>query len=109
MAEVGLHAKVWLIGKTIPMGRALGRRDKMELQDGHPPASRTSQASGTAWDPYLQDGAPLRLALHVLAGLEHAQGDAVQKDDQHADVLKPGERKVLRRAHTSSGHREGGS
>lgn len=66
------------------------------------PAPHTSQASGAAWDPYLQDGAPLRLALHVLAGLEHAQGDAVQEDDQHADVLEPGERRALRRAHASA-------
>lgn len=52
---------------------------------------------------YLQDGAALRLALHVLAGLEHAQGDAVQEDDQHADVLEPGEGRALRRAHGASG------
>lgn len=71
-------------------------------QDGHPPATCTSQASRAAWDPYLQDGAPLRLALHILTGLEHAQGDAVQEDDQHADVLEPGERRALRRAHASA-------
>lgn len=71
------------------------------------PASRTASctlhipASGAARDPYLQDGASLRLALHILTGLEHAQGDAVQEDDQHADMLEPGERRVLRRAHAS--------
>lgn len=99
--------KCGLLEKNIPMERALGRRDKMGLKDGHPPAPHTSQASRTAWDPYLQDGASLRLALHILAGLEHAQGDAVQEDDQHADVLKPGERRVLRRAHTSVAIRRG--
>jgi len=71
-------------------------------QDGHPASPPMSQASGAARDPYLQDGAPLRLALHVLAGLEHAQGDAVQEDDQHADVLEPGERRALRRPHASA-------
>lgn len=75
-------------------------------RDG-PPAPRRSRARGAARAPYLQDGAPLRLALHVLAGLEHAQGDAVQEDHQHADVLEPGERRALRRAHASAAIRSG--
>lgn len=38
---------------------------------------------------YLQDAAPVGVALQVLAGLEHAKRDAVEKDHQHADALKP--------------------
>lgn len=37
----------------------------------------------------LQDATALRAALDVLAGPEHAQGHAVEHDDQHADVLEP--------------------
>lgn len=74
-------------------------------------AARGSPRRWPCWNEssaYLQDGAALRLALHVLAGLEHAQGDAVQEDDQHADVLEPGERRALRRAHDASeGSRKG--
>ena len=46
---------------------------------------------------YLQDGAPLRGAAGVLARLEHPEGDAVQEDDQHTDVLEPGGSKELRK------------
>lgn len=38
---------------------------------------------------YLQDAAPVGVALQVLAGLEHAERDAVEQDHQHADALKP--------------------
>ncbi len=38
---------------------------------------------------YLQDAAPVRVALQVLAGLEHAERDAVEQNHQHADSLKP--------------------
>lgn len=44
--------------------------------------------SGCPW-AHLQDAAALRLALDVLTGPEHAQGHAVEHDDQHADVLEP--------------------
>lgn len=38
---------------------------------------------------HLQDAAALRAALHVFTGSEHAQGHAVEHDDQHTDVLEP--------------------
>lgn len=38
---------------------------------------------------YLEDAAPVGVALQVLAGLEHAERDAVEQDHQHADALKP--------------------
>lgn len=38
---------------------------------------------------YLQYAAPVRVALQVLAGLEHAECDAVEQNHQHADSLKP--------------------
>lgn len=40
---------------------------------------------------YLEDDTPFRLALDVLAGPKHAQGDTVQKYNQHADMLEPGD------------------
>lgn len=40
---------------------------------------------------YLEDDTPLRLARDVLAGLEHAQGHTVQKYNQHAHMLEPGD------------------
>lgn len=38
---------------------------------------------------HLQDAAALRAAVQVLTGPEHAQGHAVEQDDQHADMLEP--------------------
>lgn len=46
---------------------------------------------------YLQDCAPFRLAPDILTWLEHPEGDAVQEDNQHADVLEPGGKAELRR------------
>lgn len=40
---------------------------------------------------YLEDDTPLRLAHDVLTGLEHAQGHTVQKYNQHAHMLEPGD------------------
>lgn len=69
-----------------------------------PPSCESASGSHS----YLQDGASLRLAVHILAGLEHAQGDTVQQDDQHADMLEPGESSELRRMHlVSRGQRHG--
>ena len=34
------------------------------------------------------------MALQVLAGLEHAEGDAVEQNHQHADSLKPSRAEV---------------
>lgn len=96
-----LHWKKHPYGKG-SHGWILRKRDKMGVPAPRmaTPPHRTQHVPGkqAAWDPYLQDGAPLRLAFHVLTGLEHAQGDAVQEDDQHADVLEPGERRALRKA-----------
>lgn len=39
--------------------------------------------------PYLEDPAAWRVTGDVLAGVEHAQGHAVEQDHQHADPLKP--------------------
>ena len=39
--------------------------------------------------PYLQKTTATADALGVLAGLIHAEGDAVDEDDQHGDPLEP--------------------
>lgn len=38
---------------------------------------------------YLQDLAPLRVAVDVLTGMKHAQSHAVQQDHQHGRSLEP--------------------
>ena len=38
---------------------------------------------------YLQDLAPLRVAVHVLTGMKHAQCHTVQQDHQHGRSLEP--------------------
>lgn len=53
---------------------------------------------------YLQDGTPFRLALVILTRLEHPEGDAVQEDHQHADMLEPGGFQELRKP-TGLSHR----
>lgn len=50
---------------------------------------RRARLPGSIGESYLQDLAPLRVAVDVLAGMEHAQCHAVQQDHEHGRSLKP--------------------